>query len=575
MATAAVVAITLWRPWHTPPPAPRVTFELPPPAGADAFGQQMAISPDGRYLVTRIRTSAGGRAVDRRADIELWLHSFETNSGEVLPGTRNAAAAPFWSPDSRHIGFFADRKLKRLDIGGSAPANITDVDDGRGASWNADDVIIFGVQSEGPLRRVPAGGGTPVAITTVDTAAGEVAHRFPTFLPDGVHYVYLVVHTQSDRQGIYLGALGSDESTLLTPAATAPVFGAPDQLLFERDGRLMAQRLDLSQRALVDQPRPVSDSIGTAGSGALRVDATGTMLVYQADPDAGLLQMGWMNPDGTPGAAQKTLALYDNPRLSPDGTKAAVSLPETGGGDIWILDLERDTKARFTFDEAFDGVPLWSPDGKQLAFVSSRDGGILNIYVKSSGGTGQDELLLRTDRDKWLNDWSADGRYLLYQERAGTGNGDLWALPLFGDRQPIPLVTTPFSETLGAFSPDGRWFAYASDEGGFNQVYLQTFPVSGTKWLVSPDRGWAPRWQADGKRLFYDRTGEMTAVDLLELTTERLRTSKPQPLFRGLISMGPHNYDIAADGRFLVLTRPSAARLASVTVVQNWQTPLR
>jgi len=288
----------------------------------------------------------------------------------------------------------------------------------------------------------------------------------------------------------------------------------------------------------------------------------------------------WFDRGGKTGNTVGSPDLYENPRLSPDGGRVAVFRRDPGA-DIWIFDLERGGSARLTSDPAVDNDPLWSPDGKQVAFVSNRDGGVFNLYVKSAGGTADDEVqLLKTPNNKRLNDWSADGRYILYEEDDPKTRSDLWVLPLFGDRQPRRVLGTRFNEVRGALSPDGRWIAYASDETGGIEVYVQTFPPSGSKWPISFGAGNAssPRWRADGKELFFDSSGRLTAVDLTgTVPGSSFKAGPPRILFRGLMgNSGPHNYDLTPGGdRFLVLTTVNATGEARPLVVEtNWTPPL-
>lgn len=283
----------------------------------------------------------------------------------------------------------------------------------------------------------------------------------------------------------------------------------------------------------------------------------------------------WVDRSGTRGpTVGTTTAFYTNPRLSPDGTRVAV----VTGGDIWIADLVRGTSTRFTFDPANDDVPVWSSDGTRIAFVSTRDGVVSNIYVKNANGTGVDELVLKTANDKRLNDWSADGRFLLYTETEPKTAGDLWALPLDAERTPQRLVATPFEEADGSFSPDGRWFAYRSNESGQPQIFVQSFPTGLGKWQVSTTSSGAfPRWRADGREIFYDASGRMMAVDVTEATPgTAFRAGSTRDLFGGLMNLPPHNYDVAPDGnRFLTLTAGDGSTdVPPLTVILNWQSAL-
>lgn len=561
--TAAMVVV--WPPWRAAAVDPPIVFDLAAPAGNTTWGLQMAVSPDGRHLVTRM-----GRA----GEFRLWLRSFERRDGGALAGTEGAVH-PFWSADSDAIGFFREGKLRRIALDGGSPVALADVASGRGGTWNRDGVIAYAPTPESGLYRIGANGGVPVQISAPDRSRGEYGHRFPVFLSDGNHFVYLAVTDNPEEAGIYLRSLDDPSPTLLINTQHRAEFVAPDLLVFIRDGRLMAQRLDLASRRLTGEPFLAADQVSVdVTSGAIAAAAGGGVLAVTAGVDQGLRRLLWMTAGGTAEETVGAAAAYENPRLSPDGTRLAV-VDARDQSDIWVHDLLRGTQTRFTFDPGMDTTPLWSPDGTRIAFTSNR-GGVFDIYQKSAGGAGEDELLLKTANPKVLNDWSRDGRYLLYQEGDPTTRSDLWALPLFGDRQPIRLLASPFAELAGAFSPDGRWFAYFSNESGTSQVYIQSFPPSGTKWQVSTVRGSAPRWSPDGKTLYFDQTGTLMAVDLIELSRERFKASAPRPLFTGLRALGPHNYDLSPDGRrFLIITSPSnvIGALQPITVSFNWMPP--
>jgi len=341
----------------------------------------------------------------------------------------------------------------------------------------------------------------------------------------------------------------------------------------------MAQRLDLARLELSGDPVQVGDQVNlNSASGAAGIAASETgVLAYMTGGSGGGRKLNWVDRSGKVEATIGGPALYENPRLSPDGKRLAIFKPD-GGGDIWVNDLERDTSTRFTFDSSSDNIPIWSPDGSRIAFVSNRNGGVFNVYQKHSSNTGEDELLLKTPNNKSLNDWSADGRYILYQEEDPQSKADLWVLPLFGDRKPIRIVGSPFSDRNASFSPDGRWIAYGSDEGGVPRVFVQGFPTSGGKWQISNTRGTAPRWRTDGKELYYDRAGTLMAVDLTGTMPDGpLKAGTPQELFPGLQNVPPHNYDLSPDGRRFLVLSPETVLGASppIIVVFNWKSGLK
>ena len=279
-------------------------------------------------------------------------------------------------------------------------------------------------------------------------------------------------------------------------------------------------------------------------------------------------------PLGTVGPA----GLYENPRISPDGTRLAFSrLAE--GTDIWLADLERGTTTRFTFNAAADIVPIWSPDGKWIAFSSDRDGGIFNVYRRNAGGTGDDELLVKNGNRKIVNDWSADGRTLFYQEESPDTKADIWMVPTAGGAAPVKVLGTPFNESAAALSPDGHWLAYTSDESGVRQVYVQTFPPSERKWQVSAGRAASARWRADGKVLFFDVGGMLSAVDVSVGPDGDFKAGRPRQLFFGLLNLPPHNFDVEPGGSTFLSVRGQEAALqgganSPIVLTVNWQTGL-
>jgi eukaryotic-like serine/threonine-protein kinase len=570
----AIAAVVLWAPWRAEVDPPKVSFELLEGLQGGLLtdiSRQIALSPDGRHLVARVSDPSGNR---------LWLRPLDRLNGTVMPGTDNAAF-PFWSPDGRQVGFFANNKLRIVDALGGSPQTVADAVSGRGGTWNDDGVILFAPDMEGGLVRMAASGGVPAPVTELDRSRGETAHRYPRFLPDGERFIYLIQSTQPENSGIYVGSLGSKEKKYLVAASTAAEFTSPDVLLFLREATLMAQRIDLATMALSGDAIQVAEAIDRdsgLGNSGIAVSQNG-VLAYRGGGASGERYLTWIDrtgkAEGTVGQSRR----YENPRLSPDGTLLAVFRTE-GGGDIWIDDLARGSSTRLTFDPSVDNVPVWSPDGRRIAFMSNRDGGVFNLYVKDADGTGADELLLKTPHNKTINDWSADGQYILYSEDDPATKEDLWVLPLAAGAKPTRVVATSFSETAGSFSPDGRWIAYASNESGPRQVFVQRFPAARGKWQVSTSAGNNnyPRWRPDGKELFFDNGGTMLSVDLAgTVPGGAFKSGVPQRLFQGLQSLPPHNYDVDPGGRrFLVVTsRAVQYRPAPIVVVLNWMTGLR
>ena len=574
MAALAVPAVMHFR--EAPPAAPpEMRTEIVTPATTDPAS--FALSPDGRQLVF----VASGDGPSR-----LWLRPLAATAAQPLAGTEGGSY-PFWSPDSRSVGFFADAKLKRLDIGGGSPQALANAPGSRGGTWNADGVILFARTFNGPLFRIPASGGEAVAVTKLDR---QQSHRFPQFLPDGRQFLFYAQGTPETR-GIYLGSLDSDETKRLTAADTAGVYAPSGWLLWVRAGTLVAQRLDLERRELAGDPVTVADPVGSntnTNVGAFSVSAAG--LVAYRPGGADRLQLRWFDRAGkalgTLGAPDEESPRLSSPRVSPDGRRVAVSRAVQGNADIWLLDGARTS--RFTFDAAPDRNLIWSPDGSRIVFESDRKG-TRNLYVKSSSGAGGEELLLESPQGKIMTDWSADGRFILYFTPLNTDR-DVWVLPMEGDRKPWVFLKTNFNERWAHFSPDGRWVAYMSDESGRDEIYLRPFgePAAagatanraGGQWQVSTAGGIFPRWRPDGKELYYIGPDGQVMAAPVTATGTTLEPGTPVALFETRIYGGGadnnqgRNYDVARDGRFLINTVLEGAA-SPITLLQNWKPPAK
>ena len=575
-AAALLVAVVLTIPAlrylrQTPPPETRV--EIVTPATSDPIS--FALSPDGRQIVF----VASGDGASR-----LWLRSLATTGAQPLAGTEGAVY-PFWSPDSRSVGFFAGGSLKRLDIGGGAPQTLATVNVPRGGTWNADGVILFPLAPTSPLFRVPATGGEAVAVTKLDR---QTSHRFPSFLPDGRQFLFYAPGA-TETAGIYLGSLDSAETRRLTAADTAGFYlpsGIAGWLLWVRAGTLVAQRLDLEGKALTGDPVTLADPVAfDAGSaGAVSVSAAG-LVAYRAG-ESNRRQLAWFDRSGK---ALGALGAPDenglnSPSVSPDGRRVAVNRTVQGNTDIWLLDGTR--MSRFTFDAATDRWPIWSPDGSRIAFGSNRKGH-RDLYQKPSGGAGAEELLVESPQDKTTSDWSADGRFMLYHSADPQTARDIWVLPMENDRKPWVFLKS-FDERFGQFSPDGRWVAYTSNESGRNEIYIRPFaapaatgpaanPAAG-QWQVSTAGGIFPTWRSDGRELYYiGPNGEMMAAPIAATATTLEPVAPvalfPTRIFGGGVDNGQGwQYDLTPDGRLLINTVLDDDS-SPITLIQNWKPP--
>ena len=554
---------------RAPAETPAVTrFLIYPPEKA-YYGGSFAISPDGRRLVSR---------VNFEGKVLLWVRALDSLTAQPLAGTEDSSF-PFWSPDSRFIGFFSKGKLRKVEATGGPSQTLCDAPDPRGGTWNADGVIVFAPKGADVLYRVAAAGGTPVPLTTLDASRKEISHYHPRFLPDGRHFIYLANSPQRESAGIYVGSLDKQEPKRLASSDSHAEYSPPGYLLFLRDRTLMAQGFDTDKLELRGEPFSVAEHVDhLAGGGRFAlfsVSQTGVLAYRTGLSDSS--QLTWFDREGKPIGTIGPAGSYNSPWLSPDEKRVAFARQEAQGGgfDIWLLELARGNLNRFTFDPAGDQYPTWSPDGSRIVFSSDREG-VLNFYQKAASGAGNDEALLKSDQGKIPNDWSADGRFILYQ----TGL-DIWVLPLSGEQKPFPFLQTEFNEGWARFSPDGKWIAYSSNESGSWQVYVQSFPALGGKWMISTDGGAQPQWRRDGKELFYISSNrKLMAVDV-KGNGSTFEAGVPNALFDLRLQTpslpGPRNFYIAgADGKRFLVTSVSEERITTpTTVVMNWTADLK
>ncbi len=565
---AAVLAVpTIRYLREVPPPETRVDIVTPATDQPESF----ALSPDGRQIVF---VASGEDGVSR-----LWLRSLNTTTAQPLAGTEGARY-PFWSPDSRSVAFFASGELQRLDLGGGAPRALAAAPSGKGGAWSADGVIMFAPGPLGPLSRIPATGGSAVAATKL--AAKQVAQGFPVFLPDGRHFLFLSVGAP-ETHGTYLAALGTTDVQRLTSAVSRSAYLPSGWLLWgQPGGNLTVQRLDIARQTLMGDPMTIADGVVDY---AFSVSATG-LVAYRTGAGSVRRQLTWFDRTGKPrGALGDPDESLMYPSLSPDGQRAVVSRAVQGHENIWLLDGTRTS--RLTFDPTADLVPVWSPDGRSIAFASSRSG-TYDLYRQAVDGSGTAALLVASPQIKVPSDWSRDGRFLLYYSIDPQTQADLWVLPMTGDQKPWIFLKTPFDEAYGQFSPDGRFVAYVSDESGRYEIYIRPFTPpgearnpAGGQWQISTNGGIQPRWSADGRELYYlDPAGRLMAVSIT-VTGATVAPGTPVPLFpTKILGGGGDNaadfpeYAVARDGRFLINTVLDENRsTAPIRLILNWQPP--
>ena len=553
-------------------------FALLAPADV-LFGGGIHVSSDGRLIAF---SATGGGDTQRR----VWVRALDSLQARPLAGTEGTTDGLFWLPDSRTLVFSAGGKLRKISATGGPAQAICDVKGAaRGGFLTADNRLVFGTAANLGIQACPSGGGAVTSVTSFRPGE-EFGHASPILLPDGRHFLF--ARDAGLESGIYLGSLDAkpEEQTgtrvLSDLSAIAYVRGADGgagHILFVRDDTLMAQGFDTGTLALTGDAVPVGEDLLNRDSFSASREG---LLVYLAGGGSSV-QLTWFDRQGktlgTVGGVGRTL---NNMRISPDGTRLAANRSERGArDDIWVMDLAQGSETRLTTDPTFDYSPVWSPDGKRIAFASDRQGPG-NLYVRAADGAGRDELLLKTGQEKAPLDWSQDGRFLLFYVSTPKGH-DIWVLPMDaapgGERRPLPYLRTDAQELNARFSPDGRFVAYTSDESGSMEVYVRPFnpaspEASGTgsgKVRASPNgANSAGRWAPDGKSLAYF-TSDCRRWSVDVTATPRLRVSTPRLL--GEFPRG--NLVTTPDGLRLLVGVPAGERQLSATVVLNWQAGLQ
>ena len=577
-ALAVYQAVGTFRAGRTAPRVVRAFIPAPENSQFMSLGQgpggsgPVSISPDGTQLTFVAKPESGP---DR-----LYVRPLDSAVARSLPGTEGARY-PFWSYDSKTIGFFAGGKLKKIDAAGGPAVALCKATSGRGGTWNRDGVILFTPESEGPIHRVSSAGGesTPLTVAKDD----EETHRWPFFLPDGRHFLYFIRvkggASFSEKNNLMLGSLDGTTNKRLVQVSSNAAY-ASGHVLFLRDGTLMAQPFDAARLELGGAAFPIAEQV--------QFDAGYTHAVFSASQNgvlafqSGSARMGseliWLDREGKEVGTLGEPALYESLRLSPDGQLVAVSIkdPTSGQCHLWIIDVARGLRTRFTFTAAWDQNPVWSPDGARLVFGSDRNGRY-NLYQKSIGGVGNEELILSADFNGWPFDWSQDRRWIVVGSNSPQQiKADLLVFEPLGDLKLVPVVQTPFDEGEARFSPDGRWIVYTSDESEQQEVLVVPFPGPGRKWQISTAGGFHPQWKRDGKEIFY------IAPDLKLMSAEvsaqesSFEVGQAKPLFQLQPFGGEASYDVAPDGQRILVKRALETKSGSpLTLVINWPAELK
>ena len=559
-------------------PAPVYNFAVVPPERTTY--RMPAVSPDGRSLIVSAQGLEGKPM--------LWLRRLDEMQPSPIPGTE-AGVAPFWSPDSRYVAFFADRSLKKVRINGGPVQTICAAQAmPGGGAWNRSGVILFAPSQGDTLYHVSAAGGRPQPSLQLNTARFERAHLWPQFLPDGKHFIFFVLSDLADLSGVYAGSLDSPEYRMLFPSDTNAVYStvagagsaAKGYLLFIRNRSLLAQPFNAARLALDGDAVPLADDIGAVQSLSLApISVSGNDVLAYQSVGRPSWQLTWMDRSGNQLATVGEAGAWGTPRISPDGSRGAAARigPDGVHANLWIAD-QAGHATQFTDTPAHEGSPVWSPDSSHIAYFSNQEV-TYDIYTSPVDGSGKPQLVFRNTLPKDPTDWSRDGRYILF-DMLGEGTGlDVWAVSL-ADRRAAPLVDTVYSESHAALSPDGKWLAFQSDESRRNEVYVQPFDglAGGTRrrWQVSSSGGALPHWRADGKELFYMTTsGQLMAVPLHPQDDE-FAFDPPQLLFQ--VRPLPNNwnlYDATPDGMRFLINVPVEWSNSPINIWTAWTEKLK
>jgi eukaryotic-like serine/threonine-protein kinase len=506
----------------------------------------------------------------------LWVRPLDAVESRALPGTEGASF-PFWSPDGKSLGFFADGKLKRIDVGGGRPLVVADAPNGRGGTWNSDGVILFSPGVSNPLMRVSISGGPAEVLTETGAGGTGPDHRWPQFLPDGRRFLFSSTLGAQETKGIYIGSLDKTPYVRVRAGDGAGRFAAPDRLLLTSQGVLETYRFDAITGTIQGSPVIVAQSFA-GGAGAVATSGTG-VLAYRTG-SAQRRQFVWVDRKGTVlrTIGEPELGNNGSPELSADEQSVVVFSGRSGDNDIWLIELTRNLARRITDGPPADAHPVWDPDGQHVIFNTGRFPGRGTQARQSINGGSPEPLFSSGDVRGTVLSWTRDRQYALLRRENPRTNADLVAVAT-RDQQEIAVMQSPYDELEGQFSPDGKWIALVSTGSGRPEVFLQSFPDSRGRTQLSTAGGTQVRWSADGKEVFYlAPDGKLTAVSV-SLSGATPDVKLPVALFQTYLATGTNvignkpQYAVSRDGRFLlntVVESPSAPIVVSI----NWMKKL-
>jgi Tol biopolymer transport system component len=574
LLAAAGIAFWLWPRPAVPPES--TTFTIAPPEKYDlnVGPGLMAISPDGRRLVFATGTGT---------DTQLWIRSMGSLTPQMLPGA-DGGWQPTWSPDGRFLlfagGVGPSVPLKKLDVLGGSASTIAPAAFGR-AAWGRGGVILF-TGEDRRLYQLPEIGGQAKPASELDLSRQETDHMWPVFLPDGRRFVYCAQSSDPSKSALFLASLDSPGRTELVDVLSSVEY-ADGHLFYQRDGTLMAQRLDEKSGHLIGEAFPVMEDVDTNainGRTAVTVSATGTLVVRRGGALNRLTTLTWFDESG------KAVGTVGGPALNLVGARvsadhAHVVVPRSDGKqtDLWVIDTDRGVPTRITFEVGGAANPVWSPDGARVVFRSIRNGKV-GLYQRAIAGGSKDELLFESADSKAATSFSTDGQILIFNRNMGADKGDdIWAMPMTGDKRPYAVLETPFVEQGGMLSPDGHWLAYWSNKSGSPQVYVQSFPTATQDVRISTTTGYWPAWGTDSGRLYYITSDFHVMAEAVTVSNGVLHPTVPKDLFVRTPAIGAHFFSIDPVGpRFLMPVSGDVAA-QSVTpplvVITNWTSTLK
>jgi eukaryotic-like serine/threonine-protein kinase len=577
LLVAAITGLAVWNlkpaPASPPKPVSRLTITLPPGqqlAGLEN-GPAVALSPDGTHLAY-VATQGGTQ--------QLYLRAMDSLEARPIPDTEGAVN-PFFSPDGQWVGFFAGGKLRKVSVSGGAALILGDAAYSGGASWGSQGMIAFTPTTNiSALQQVPDAGGAPRPLSRLEK--GDTSHRWPEFLPGSKAVLFAAGPTAINftNAQVAVQSVETGQRRNLIQGAAQPRYAPSGHLVYAQGGSLMAVLFDPQRQEVTGTAVPVAEGVlqsPATGAAQYSISATGSLVYVSGGVQAAQLRLVWVSRNGAEQPLVVPERAYFAPRLSPDGRRVAVGITESEF-QTWLYDLSRETLTRFTFEGSYNPVPVWTPDGKRIAFESNKEG-VPNLFWQLADGSGGLERLNTSEYIQVPMSWSPDGKLLAFMEVNPTTGVDIWVLRM-GDpsagsgqvRKAQPFLRTPFNEGAPLFSPDGRWLAYISDESGRYEIYVQPYPGPGGKWQISTEGGREPAWNRNGRELFYRNGDKMMAVDIT--TQPGFAPGKPRMLFEGRYELSPvqlANYDVSPDGqRFLMLKPTEKAAPTQINVVLNW-----